>query len=136
MNTNIKIDVVIDLAHGDSGKGKVSHALLAKREYTHCLRFNGGGNAGHTIYHKGQKIVTHFIPIGFAYGLKSVIGLGCVINVDDLFKEIEEIESKGLEVRKFLKIDGRTHIITNLHVQEENLESAIGTTKKGNWTCL
>jgi len=126
-------DIIVDLQAGDTGKGKVAHFLSSKEEeFTHVVRYNGGGNAGHTIYHKGQKIVTHFIPIGFAYGLKSVIGLGCVINVDDLFKEIEDIESKGLDVRKFLKIDKRAHIITNEHVLEENVESKIGTTKKGN----
>lgn len=126
-------DVIVDLQAGDTGKGKVAHFLSSKEEeFTHVVRYNGGGNAGHTIYHKGQKIVTHFIPIGFAYGLKSVIGLGCVINVDDLFKEIEDIESKGLEVKKFLRIDKRAHIITNEHISEENIEIKIGTTKKGN----
>lgn len=126
-------DVIVDLQAGDTGKGKVAHFLASKKdEYTHVVRYNGGGNAGHTIYHNGQKIVTHFIPIGFAYGLNSIIGLGCVVNVDDLFKEIEEIESKGLEVRKYLKIDKRVHLITNDHVEEENSEIKIGTTKKGN----
>ena len=126
-------DVIVDLQAGDTGKGKVAHFLSSKEnEYTHVVRYNGGGNAGHTIYHKGQKIVTHFIPIGFAYGLTSVIGLGCVVNVEELFKEIEEIESKGLEVRKFLKIDERVHMITDKHIHEEIIESKIGTTKKGN----
>lgn len=126
-------DVIVDLQAGDTGKGKVAHFLASKiEEYTHVVRYNGGGNAGHTIYHKGQKIVTHFIPIGFAFGLKSVIGLGCVVNVDDLLKEIYEIESKGLEVRKYLKIDQRVHIITENHLEEEILENKIGTTKKGN----
>lgn len=126
-------DVIVDLQAGDTGKGKVAHFLSSsENEYTHVVRYNGGGNAGHTIYHKGQKIVTHFIPIGFAFGLKSVIGLGCVVNVNDLFKEIEEIESKGLEIRKFLKIDKRVHIITDEHIEEESSEYTIGTTKKGN----
>lgn len=126
-------DVIVDLQAGDTGKGKVAHFLSSKNdEYTHVVRYNGGGNAGHTIYHKGQKIVTHFIPIGFAYGIKSVIGLGCVVNVNDLLKEIEDIESKGIEVRRFLKIDKRTHIITDKHIHEEIIENKIGTTKKGN----
>lgn len=126
-------DVIVDLQAGDTGKGKVAHFLSSKEdEYTHVLRYNGGGNAGHTIYHKGQKIITHFIPIGFAFKLKSIIGLGCVVNVKDLFKEIEEIESKGLEVKKYLKIDRRVHIITEEHKQEELNENKIGTTKKGN----
>ena len=126
-------DIIVDLQAGDTGKGKVAHFLASKEdEYTHVVRYNGGGNAGHTVYHKGQKIVTHYIPIGFAYGLKSVIGLGCVVNVKDLFKEIQEIESKGLEVRKYLRIDKRTHVITDEHLFEELSENKIGTTKKGN----
>jgi adenylosuccinate synthase len=126
-------DIIVDLQAGDTGKGKVAHFLASKEdEYTHVVRYNGGGNAGHTVYHKGQKIVTHYIPIGFAYGLKSVIGVGCVVNVKDLFKEIQEIESKGLEVRKYLRIDKRTHVITDEHLFEELSENKIGTTKKGN----
>ena len=86
--SNIKIDVVVDLAHGDSGKGKVSHALMAKCDYTHCLRFNGGGNAGHTIYHEGKKFVTHLIPSGVFHGIRSVIGPGCVARTTKLLEEI------------------------------------------------
>ena len=55
-------DVVIDLQFGDCGKGKVVHCLAAERAYTHVMRFNGGSNAGHTIYHKGKKFVTHLVP--------------------------------------------------------------------------
>ena len=85
---NIKIDVVIDLAHGDSGKGKICHALLAKREYTHCLRFGGGGNAGHTIYHEGTKFVTHLVPSGVFHNVRSIIGPGCVANTKNFWKKL------------------------------------------------
>ena len=57
-------DVVVDLAYGDSGKGKVTHQLCLKDNYTHVIRYNGGNNAGHTIYHGGKKFVTHSIPSG------------------------------------------------------------------------
>ncbi len=126
-------DVIVDLQAGDTGKGKVAHYLSAKKfEYTHIVRYNGGGNAGHTVYHKGKKLVTHFLPIGFVYQIKSIIGLGCVINVKDLFKEIAGFEAIGLEVKKYLKIDKRVHVITEDHLNEELSESKIGTTKKGN----
>ena len=65
-------DIVIGLQHGDEGKGKVTHHLLKSGEYTHCIRFNGGCNAGHTIYHKGQKFVTHHIPAGVFFGVKTI----------------------------------------------------------------
>ena len=75
-------DIVIGLSYGDEGKGKVTHHLLKTGDYTHCLRFNGGCNAGHTIYHNGQKFVTHHIPAGVFFGVKSIIGAGCVVNLD------------------------------------------------------
>jgi adenylosuccinate synthase len=74
-------DVVVDLQYGDCGKGKVSHLLCEKNDYTHVIRYNGGCNAGHTIYHKGEKFVTHHIPCGVFYGVRSIIGPGCVVNV-------------------------------------------------------
>lgn len=129
-------DIIVDLQAGDTGKGKVAHHLLKTGEhYTHVVRYNGGGNAGHTIYHNGEKYVTHYIPVGVIYGVKSIIGPGCVVNVKDLFKEIEELESGGFKVRENLWIDKRVHVITDEHQNEESSESKIGTTKKGNGPC-
>lgn len=129
-------DIIVDLQAGDTGKGKVAHHLSKiPNEYTHVVRYNGGGNAGHTIYHDGEKFVTHFIPVGVIYGLKSIIGPGCVVNVKDLFKEIQELEKGGFKVRENLFIDKRVHIITDEHQQSEVSESKIGTTKKGNGPC-
>lgn len=126
-------DIIVDLQAGDTGKGKVAHALAkTKDEYTHVVRYNGGGNAGHTVYHNGQKFVTHFIPVGVLYGIKSIIGPGCVVNVDKLFQEMLELEFAGIEVRKYLFIDKRVHIITPEHVEEDSKDSKIGTTKTGN----
>ena len=45
-----KVDVIVGLQSGDEGKGKVTHHLLKSGKYTHCVRYNGGGNAGHTVY--------------------------------------------------------------------------------------
>lgn len=129
-------DVIVDLQAGDTGKGKVAHHLAKlQNEYTHVVRYNGGGNAGHTIYHNGEKFVTHYIPVGVIYGIKSIIGPGCVVNVEGLFKEIEELEKGGFDVRSNLFIDKRTHVITDEHLNEENGETKIGTTKRGNGPC-
>jgi adenylosuccinate synthase len=125
-------DVIVDLQAGDTGKGKVAHSLLeSETKYTHVIRYNGGGNAGHTIYHNGQKVVTHFIPCGVLYGIKSVIGLGCVVNVDKLFEEIAYLENLGFDVKNNLLIDKRVHIVTNEHIAEDGSENKIGTTKQG-----
>jgi adenylosuccinate synthase len=131
MNTNIKIDVVIDLAHGDSGKGKVSHALLAKRDYTHCLRFNGGGNAGHTIYHEGKKFVTHLIPSGVFHGIRSVIGPGCVARTSKLLEEVKYLED-NLGKKINIGIANNVHLVTEEHLTEDSGDTRIGTTKTGN----
>jgi len=131
MNTNIKIDVVIDLAHGDSGKGKVSHALLAKRDYTHCLRFNGGGNAGHTIYHEGKKFVTHLIPSGVFHGIRSVIGPGCVARTSKLLEEVKYLED-NLGKKINVGIANNVHLVTEEHLTEDSGDTRIGTTKTGN----
>jgi adenylosuccinate synthase len=128
-------DVIVDLQAGDTGKGKVAHSLLKSGEYTHVVRYNGGGNAGHTIYHNGKKIVTHFIPCGVLYGIKSIIGPGCVVNIDKLVNEINELKNEGIEIYGKLFIDKRVHIITDKHVEEDSKDTEIGTTKTGNGPC-
>ena len=124
-------DIVVGLQHGDEAKGKVTHHLCKDGDYTHVLRFNGGGNAGHTIYHEGKKFVTHHIPAGVFHGIKSVIGSGCVVNVRDFFKELEMLEKGGIDT-SLVKIASNCHLITNDHLAEDNKDSKIGTTKRGN----
>ena len=134
MNGNeIKIDVVFDLAYGDCGKGKVTHALSRKNNYTHVIRFSGGGNAGHTIYHNGIKFVTHLIPSGVFNGVKSIIGPGCVVNPTKLHHEINYLTEAGIkDVDSLVKVAKNAHIVTMDHVMEESEEKEIGTTKTGN----
>jgi adenylosuccinate synthase len=128
-------DVIVDLQAGDTGKGKVAHSLCKSGEYTHVIRYNGGGNAGHTIYHNGQKFVTHFIPCGVLYGIKSIIGPGCVVNINKLVGEINILQMAGISVMGNLFIDKRVHIITDIHVNEDSKDTEIGTTKTGNGPC-
>jgi len=126
-------DVIVDLQAGDTGKGKVCNTLSQiPNEYTHVVRYNGGGNAGHTIYKKGKKMVTHFIPSGIVNGIKSIIGPGCVVKVDSLIKEIVELQLNGIQVWDKLFIDKRVHLITEEHVTEDSKDKTIGTTKTGN----
>lgn len=125
-------DIVVGLQHGDEGKGKVTAHLLSKGTYTHCVRYNGGCNAGHTIYHKGEKLVTHHIPAGVLYGITSVIGNGCVLDPDKLFREIQKLESHGINVREHLKIASNAHVITKAHKVEDSRDTTIGTTRTGN----
>jgi adenylosuccinate synthase len=128
----ITTDIIVDLQYGDCAKGKVAHHLCKDRQYTHILRYNGGCNAGHTIYHKGQKFVTHHIPAGVFYGIKSIIGPGCVLDVDQFFKEIKELKEGGLDTEGIIFVANNTHIITAAHKAEDSTDSKIGTTKRGN----
>ena len=129
-------DVIVDLQAGDTGKGKVCNTLSEKHnEYTHVVRYNGGGNAGHTIYKNGKKIVTHFIPSGIVNGVKSIIGPGCVVNPIKLLQEIKQLEHNGIEVVGNLFIDKRVHIITAEHIDRDSTDTKIGTTKTGNGPC-
>jgi len=128
----MKTDIVIGLSYGDEGKGKVTHHLLKSGEYTHCLRFNGGCNAGHTIYHNGKKFVTHHIPAGVFFGVKSIIGAGCVVNLKQFFSEIQALEEQGIDTTELIYIANNAHIITDAHLEEDATDSIIGTTKRGN----
>ena len=125
-------DIVVGLSYGDEGKGKVTHHLLKSGDYTHCLRFNGGCNAGHTIYHKGQKFVTHHIPAGVFFGIKSIIGSGCVVNLEQFYNEIEMLESAGIKTTGLVYIAANAHIIMPRHLAEDTRDTKIGTTKQGN----
>jgi len=125
-------DVVLGLQHGDEGKGKITHHLCKTGGYTHVIRFNGGCNAGHTIYHKGKKFVTHHIPVGVFFGVKSIIGPGCVLNPIQFLKERQELIDGGIDLDGLLFVAENTHIITSEHLEEDGKDTKIGTTKRGN----
>lgn len=124
-------DIIVDLQYGDCAKGKVAHHLCKTENYTHVLRYNGGGNAGHTIIHQGQKFVTHHIPVGVFFGIKSIIGPGCVVNVGKFMKEITDLEAGGIKTQGKIFIAQNTHIVTEANLAEDGNEQKIGTTRSG-----
>tara|TARA_R100000988_G_scaffold68998_2_gene35407 strand:+ start:782 stop:1798 length:1017 start_codon:yes stop_codon:yes gene_type:complete len=125
-------DIVVGLSYGDEGKGKVTHHLLKNGDYTHCIRFNGGCNAGHTIYHEGVKFVTHHIPAGVFFGVKSIIGNGCVVNIDQFQRELQMLHDGGIKTEGLIYIANNAHIITDAHLEEDGKDTTLGTTKQGN----
>lgn len=127
------IDVVLGLQFGDEGKGKITHRL-AKNGYDCVLRFNGGSNAGHTIYHNDKKFITHLIPCGVFYNTLSVIGNGCVVELNNFFKEIDYLKSNGIDT-SLVKIARNAHIITTAQLEEDSKDTEIGTTRTGNGPC-
>jgi adenylosuccinate synthase len=136
---NIHGDIAVGLMWGDEGKGKVVRSLILAAEeqkdkttYTHCVRFNGGPNAGHTIYDKGHKIATHQVPSGFIQpNMRLMIGPACVVDLDKLDKEITELEELGYFIRERLVVSQRAHIILEKHITEDISDDRIGSTKSG-----
>lgn len=129
-----RIDVVLGLQYGDEGKGKITNQLAKSNPYDFVLRYNGGGNAGHTIFVNGKQIVTHLVPCGVFHGIPSVIGSGCVINVEKLLSEFDYLEKMGFDT-SLVKIAYNAHIVTDEHISEDSLDTTIGTTKTGNGPC-
>ena len=131
--SKLNIDVIVDLQYGDCGKGKVAHFLSKTKKYTHVLRYNGGCNAGHTIFHKGVKFITHHIPAGVFFGVRSVIGSGCVVDPEQFFREIKMLNDGGVATKGKIFIARNAHVITNAHKAEDKKGGGkIGTTGRGN----
>ena len=134
-----KVDVVLGLCFGDEGKGKIVDYLA--KDYSVVARFNGGDNAGHTLYKDDKKIVLHLIPSGILNDCFNIVGNGVVINPISLKKEIEMLENLGIDVKSKLIISDKSHIIRPDHinrdgVNENNLgDSKIGSTLKGIGPC-
>jgi adenylosuccinate synthase len=132
MKTINNVDVVYGASWGDEGKGKITHFLASKPNYYNFVcRWNGGSNAGHTIFHNGKKFATHIVPSGIFYGIKSVIGPNCVVNIESFYKEVAELSSGGLDT-SLIKIHPLAHIVTNEHIEEDKAKLAhLGTTSQG-----
>lgn len=124
-------DVIVDLQAGDTGKGKIAHHLTKTGEYDIVLRYNGGSNAGHTVYHNGVKVVTHQVPVGVLHGVKSIIGPGCVVNVPKLIEEISNLNTLGIDTTGLIFVDKRAHLVRARHLEEDTHDEKIGTTRQG-----
>ncbi|MDC1141757.1 adenylosuccinate synthase [Planctomycetota bacterium] len=127
---------ILGLQWGDEGKGKLVDALCADKDV--CVRFQGGGNAGHTVYPEGKKIVLHHLPTGVLHKqCVNIMAQGMVVNPSNLIDEIEEVEARGYDLSGRLFISDRLSITTPLHLQldtgrEDNSENdKIGTTRRG-----
>jgi adenylosuccinate synthase len=108
------VDVILGLQWGDEGKGKIVDYFAPA--YDIIARFQGGPNAGHTLYVNGKKIVLHQIPSGiFRENKINLIGNGVVLDAITLKKECESVEAMGIDYTKNLYISARTHLILPSH---------------------
>jgi len=130
------VDVILGLQWGDEGKGKIVDYFAPA--YDMIARFQGGPNAGHTLYVDGKKIVLHQIPSGiFRENKTNLIGSGVVLDAVILQKECEAVTSFGVDFRKSLYVSERTHLILPTHRAIDRASEAakgrekIGSTLKG-----
>ena len=85
------VDIIFGLAWGDEGKGKISNAIA--KDYDAVCRWNGGPNAGHTVYLNDKKYKTHIIPCGVFQNKLSIIGPNCIVNINKFFDELFDIDT-------------------------------------------
>ena len=127
--------VVIGAQWGDEGKGKIIDILTENADAV--VRFQGGHNAGHTLVIDGDKTVLHLIPSGIFNDAKCIIGNGVVVHLPTLIKEIEYLESKGIDIHSKLMISSQCPLILPTHIlideaRERSLgKKSIGTTGRG-----
>lgn len=128
-------DVLVGIQYGDEGKAKVID-LLAEH-YDIIVRFNGGMNAGHTLYVDGERLALRQLPSGVLHDHCSVyIGSGCVLNLVELVNEIKKVEALGISLKDRLKISGKTVIIQPHHIAlDKKYGGHVGTTKNGIGPC-
>ena len=108
------VDVILGLQWGDEGKGKIVDFFA--KNYDVIARFQGGPNAGHTLYVNGKKIVLHQIPSGIFHEEKTnLIGNGVVLDPITLRKECNDVAAMGVDYKKNLFISERTHLILPTH---------------------
>ena len=132
------IKAVIGGQWGDEGKGKIVDLLSKDAEIV--ARYQGGANAGHTVYKNEEKIVLHQIPSGILReDCFCIMGNGMVIDPIELVEEINMLENKNISTKNIL-ISPNSHIVTPLHKfldrkNEEKTNNFIGTTCKGIGPC-
>ncbi|MFY0252414.1 adenylosuccinate synthase [Chitinophaga sp. 30R24] len=125
------VDVLLGLQWGDEGKGKIVDYFAGR--YDIIARFQGGPNAGHTLYVNGQKVVLRTIPSGVFHDKTiNLIGNGVVLDPVAFKKESEDIAALGVDLTKNLFIAEKTHIIVPTHrALDKASEIAKGNDKIG-----
>lgn len=128
---------IVGINWGDEGKGRMVD-LLTER-YDVVIRFQGGGNAGHTVINEFGKFALHLLPSGiFRAGVLNILGNGVALDLENLWTEMEQVRAQGVALTPdMLKISERASLLLPWHRQLDGLEEArlkdhaYGSTRQG-----
>ncbi|SCI32706.1 Adenylosuccinate synthetase [uncultured Flavonifractor sp.] len=128
---------IVGINWGDEGKGRMVDLLT--QDYDLVVRYQGGGNAGHTVINQYGKFALHLLPSGiFRPGVVNVLGNGVALDPENLWPEIEDVMSRGVEISpENLKISDRASLLLPWHRELDELEEKrlkdhkYGSTKQG-----
>ena len=128
---------VVGINWGDEGKGRMVDLLTADHDIV--VRYQGGGNAGHTVVNERGKFALHLLPSGiFRPGVVNILGNGVALDPENLWIEIEALRARGIEITpENLKISDRASLLLPWHREQDGLEEArladrkYGSTKQG-----
>ena len=128
---------IVGINWGDEGKGRMVDLLT--QDYDVVIRYQGGGNAGHTVINEYGKFALHLLPSGvFRQGVVNVLGNGVALDPENLWKEMQEVIEKGVPITpESLKISDRASLLMPWHRLQDELEERrlkdkkYGSTKQG-----
>ena len=113
---------IVGINWGDEGKGRMVDLLT--EEYDIVVRYQGGGNAGHTVINEYGKFALHLLPSDiFRKGVINILGNGVALDPENLWKEIEDVRSKGVSITPDnLKISDRASLLLPWHRELRTIE--------------
>jgi adenylosuccinate synthase len=116
--------VIVGVNGGDEGKGRMVDLLT--EQYDYVVRYQGGGNAGHTVVNDRGKFALHLLPSGvFREGVVNILGNDVALDLENLWAEIETLRAAGVRITpKNLKISSRASILLPWHRELDALEEA------------
>ena len=128
---------IVGINWGDEGKGRMVDLLTGRYDYV--IRFQGGGNAGHTVINEYGKFALHLLPSGiFRKGVVNILGNGVALDLENLWTEIESVRAQGVAITpENLKISDRASLLLPWHRELDGLEEArlkdkkYGSTRQG-----
>jgi adenylosuccinate synthase len=128
---------IVGINWGDEGKGRMVDLLT--KDFDYVIRYQGGGNAGHTVVNGYGRFALHLLPSGiFRKGVVNVLGNGVALDLENLWTEIETLRAAGVSVTPDnLKISDRASLLLPWHRELDALEEArlkdkkYGSTRQG-----